>query len=566
MRCVVIVAGLVLAGLSSAQSGKPDAFVQLELRVASSRPGGRVVIDRGTADGLEVGDTVVFRPRDRGPIWGNVAAVRERTSIVRLQDPNASLPPGTRGRVRLPARRFPSAEAATEPESPAEPEADPDADPDTEAAPEHPPWSNDDEHWKAGSPLLTRVESVPPDERPTSFTGRVWTAVDTLASSQEQTDGFYRGGVDVLWENLFGRGGRLHFDGDVSHRHALAENSPDEDLTLSRLDRFSYAFGGTRYEPHRVQAGRFLQYGMPEFGELDGAEWSYRFDGGDRVGGSIGWMPEPDQNHTTGRDFQVAGWYQWVQDEREELAFTAGYQKTFHGGAPDRDLIVARMHWLPLRGWQANASAFVDLYSQGDDAKGPGLGLTHANASLRRQFETAGVEFIYAHQEFPEIDRNEFTPVLTAQLDDDRLDRLAVSGWTDLARDLRLRGHVAGWNDEDDVGTDGEVALTLDGPFARGGQAEIGVFGTVGQFMKVHGARVRYGQAFGNGRVDLMYELADFRQNGFDSTNDDILQHRLRLSHDWFTASGWSLSWYAEGILWSDELGAVVGAFLQRSF
>ena len=305
---------------------------------------------------------------------------------------------------------------------------------------------------------------------------------------------------------------------------------------------------------------------MPEFGELDGVEWSHRFDGGDRVGSSIGWMPEPDREHTTGRDFQVAGWYEWVQDEREELAFAAGYQKTFHGGAPDRDLIVARMHWLPLRGWNANASAFVDLYSAGDDAKGPGIGLTHANASLRRQFKTAGVNFTYAHQEFPEIDRNEFTPVLANQLADDHLNRLAVSGWTRLSRDLRLSGHVGGWLDEDDVGTDGEVALTLDGALVREDRAELAVFGTVGQFTKAHGARVGYGRSLDGGRWDVLYELADFRQNGFNSNNDDILQHRLRGSHEIFTLSGWTFSWYAEALYWSDEFGAVVGAFLQRSF
>ena len=551
-----IVWALCCVALAAGQEANPKGrFEFIELRITSVTTGGRAVIDRGASDGLEVGDAVIFQPRDGGPAWAAILEVRDRTSLVRFNDPNAVPPAGTRGRARIPKSRL------------AEPEPPADAAPPTEQeAAEHPPWSNEDEDYKLGQPLLTRVESVPPEERASRISGRAWTSADVYVSTAEQTDGFYRGGVDVLWENPFGQGGRWHFDGELNHRHALAQNDGDESLTLSRLDRFSYAWGGTRYNANRWQAGRFLQYGMPEFGELDGFEWSHRLADGNRVGTSIGWMPEPDREHTTGRDFQVAGWYEWVQDEREELAFAAGYQKTFHGGAPDRDLIVARMHWLPLRGWNANASAFIDIYSAGDDAKGPGIGVTHANASLRRQFRTAGVNFTYAHQEFPEIDRNEFTPVLANQLADDHLDRLAATGWTRLRRDLQLSGHVAGWVDEDDVGTDGEVALTMNDALTQDDRAELAIFGTVGQFTKAHGARIGYGRSFGSGRWDLLYELADFRQNGFDSDNDDILQHRLRASHEIFTTSGWTFSWYAEGLRWSDEFGAVVGAFLQRSF
>lgn len=558
MKWIAIVVWLVCVGTVRAEEEdeEPVRYDQLELRVTAHESGGRVLVDRGSSDGLVEGDAVVFRHKERGPVWANVVEVRERTCVVEFLDPNFLPPPGTRGRARIPQSR-----------RPAPPKQAPEGTPVPKVG-EHPPWQNEDEGYVEGQPLLSRVDSVRPEKRPWAVSGRVWTAFDVIVGTQDRTDGFYRGGVDARAENPFGLGGQLHFDGEINHRHALDDNGNDEDVTLSRLDRFSYTYGGTRYRRDRFQGGRFLQRGMPEFGELDGVEWSHRFANGHRVGSSMGWMPEPDKDHTTGRDFQIAGWYEWVANELEELAFAAGYQRTWHGGAPDRDLLVARMHWLPLQGWNASATAFLDLYSAGDDEKS-GIGLTHLNAVVRRQFKNAGIDFAFAHQEFPDIERNEFVfdEGLTG-LPDDRLNRLSANGWTRMGRKLRLRGHVAGWVDEDDAGSDGEVALAVDDPLLLfdDDRIELAVFGNVGQHTKSHGARGTYGQTYDAARWDLMYEIADHRFNGFNADNDDLLQHRVRASGELWTLSGWTFSLYAEARLWSDEGAGLVGAFLQRSF
>src|SRR5215813_259492 len=54
------------------------------------------------------------------------------------------------------------------------------------------------------------------------------------------------------------------------------------------LYRLSYSIGGDRFAPDRIEVGRFLQYGMPEFGVLDGVEWDRRLAGGDSFGASVG--------------------------------------------------------------------------------------------------------------------------------------------------------------------------------------------------------------------------------------------------------------------------------------
>ena len=85
------------------------------------------------------------------------------------------------------------------------------------------------------------------------------------------------------------------------------------------IQRLSYFQGGTRFSEKRWEAGRFLQHGMPEFGVLDGFEWTHRREGGDQFGASVGFMPQPDDDYESFADFQLAAYYLWVADHREEL-------------------------------------------------------------------------------------------------------------------------------------------------------------------------------------------------------------------------------------------------------
>ena len=108
-----LVLGCILAALSLLTSAAAqDAGERLELRVVSTGVSGSVVVDRGQADGVAVGDAVLFRPRAGGEYRGTVARVEERSAVVQLDDRSFTATPGTRGEVFVPASRRPTVQPA----------------------------------------------------------------------------------------------------------------------------------------------------------------------------------------------------------------------------------------------------------------------------------------------------------------------------------------------------------------------------------------------------------------------------------------------------------------------
>jgi hypothetical protein len=509
-----------------------------------------VFIDRGSRDGVALGDLVRFHPREGWTFAGNVVELDERSARVELRDPNASLAVGTRGQVRIRARKL---------EAPA-PERAP-------GAPEHPPWESPQEPWPVNRPLLSQVGTLRPEQRPLRITGRAYAIADQYWGSGGRADSFFRGGVALFAENPFGRGGTLNLDAEQSYRTTRVPDPDGENTSAPRLDRLSYAWGGTRFESDRQEAGRFLQHGVPEFGVLDGYEWGRRTESGHRFGGSIGFMPEPDADYESGHDFQVAGYYQWVLDTRELLCATAGFQHSWHHAAPDRDLVVGKLQYLPPEGWNFHGTAWVDLYTSSDQTKGSGAEVTQAYASGGHAWENGNaIGVSYSHMRFPEIEREEFLPVLAEQLADDHSDRLALSGWRRLGQRKRMHAALGAWIDEDESGGDAELGLELEDWLQERSRAGATLFSTLGEFSTVHGARLTYGRYVAAGRWDAMYEVGFHEQAGFTEAVDDVLQHRLRGSREFHSASGWDLSLYAEGRIWEDEGSAILGLYLQRSF
>ena len=538
----------VLAGAAVAQVA---GFEELDLRVTSLGPAaGSVVIDRGSRDGVALGDLVRFNPREGWTFVGNVVELDERSARVELRDPSVSLPVGTRGQVRIRAR------AVEAPPSEPAPQV-----------PEHPPWESPQEPWPVNRPLLSQVRTLRPEQRPMRITGRAYAIADQYLGSGGRADSFFRGGVALWAENPFGRGGTLEFDAEQAYRYARVPDPDGENATAPRLDRFSYAWGGSRFESDRQEAGRFLQFGVPEFGVLDGYEWGRRLESGHRFGGSIGFMPEPDADYESGHDFQISGYYQWVADTRELFSATAGFQHSWHHGTNDRDLLVGKLQYLPPEGWNFHSTAWVDLYTSGDQAKGSGAEVTQAYVSGGHAWEGGNsIHVSYSHMAFPEIDREEFLPVLAEQLADDHSDRVALSGWRRVSRSKRMHASLGAWIDEDEAGGDAELGLELEDWLQERSRTDATLFSTLGEFSTVHGARFTYGRYLGAGRWDAMYEVGFHEQAGFTEAVDDVLQHRLRGSREFHSASGWDLSVYAEGRFWEDEGSAILGLYLQRSF
>ncbi|MHC4378675.1 MAG: hypothetical protein ACYS26_18905, partial [Planctomycetota bacterium] len=268
---------------SSAQVGELEPK-RLVLRVIEVRAGGLVVVDRGASDGLQAEATVTFTPRGGAPVAGRVLSVDPRTAVVELTGAN-DLPSGTRGETwvqpsEAPPAPEPAAPVATEEQqsdevSEAEAEAEAEAETGGDGQlPAHPGWTKDE--WTPDQPLLTQMAEVRPEDRPWSMRGSLsFLSQRIYTNEDDREDAFDAIGLNVIADNPFGWGGRMQFDGAWTDRETITPDDQGEEDTLVRLDRLSYATGGTRFDQDRLEFGRFLQSGMPEFGLLDGIEWGH---------------------------------------------------------------------------------------------------------------------------------------------------------------------------------------------------------------------------------------------------------------------------------------------------
>ena len=559
---------LVLVATASGAGAQRGAWERVELRVTVAGPGSRVVVDRGARDSVERGDLVMLLPRGGGRYLGTVVDVEERSAVVVLRDRGFLPSVGTRGVVAVPRARL-----GLGPEGADEPAGERDgaaASKGADELPPRPPRSERDDGWTPDQPLLARVRAVRPEDRRTSVSGRVWASADGTYASSDRSDSFSRLGTDVVFDNPFRHGGALHLDGELNYRTTrtpLDAGDDDEATGRGRLDRFSYRHGGNRFSPNRWEVGRFLHSDMPEFGVLDGFEWSRRRENGDRFGASVGYLPEPDQTMETGDDFEVAAWYHWIWGDLEQLLVGAGFQKSWHHGEPDRDLLVAKVRWLPPEGIDFHTTAWVDFYSGSDDEEDVAVEVTQAITSVGKQWESGnGLYASYTHLGYPELLRREFTPILDAELADNRRDRLALDGWRWLGERVRVHGGAGAWNDDQETGGDGELGWEVLDLFGTGSSTDVTLFGAKGEFSNVAGARFSVGRWLENGRWDAFYEIADMHQLGFSDDRDDILQHRLRGSRDFELGRGWRISLYGEGRLWDDEDSWSLGGYLQKTF
>ena len=537
------VAFLLLAGIASGQEGES---VRVNVRVSALGAGDTVSIDRGSGSQLELNDLVVFRPLGGLPVEGVIEELDDRSSVVRLYDQNLAMAVGTRGMVMVPGERF--------------------IDPGADSAANQAPGQFSDDAWEDGMPLLAGIDAVHPAERTPLFTGRTYFSLDqTWTSDNGRKDSFYRAGTDLTYENPFGEGGQLQFDAEYTYRSAHSGEGLSQDFTKLRFDRASYLWGGDRFNGERREVGRFLLYGMPEFGVIDGFEYGTRRDNGDRYGYSLGFLPEPDGHFESGHDAQVSGFYEWHPEERDAMVVTVGFQRTFHSRTADRDLIVGKVSYQPRDGWDLHTTAWVDLYS-GRDTEKPFIELTHLLAVANRNYgKEAGATVSFRHWTFPQLDRSEFLPVLDDQLANDHSERLAYAGWKRLEGKRRLHGQVGVWLDDEDAGGDFEVGLEQRGFLRPSSRADLTGYFSAGKFSYVAGLRAQYDWKATNGRWRVFYSVENQEQEGFDQL-DQLIQHWFRASRDYYTESGWSFNLRAETLLFGDETSWSIGAYIQRSF
>jgi len=257
-----------------------------------------------------------------------------------------------------------------------------------------------------------------------------------------------------------------------------------------------------------------------------------------------------------------------VSDPAERLTFTAGLQKTWHNGAPDRDLLVGRLRYLPGGGWDARANVWIDFYTGGDQAKGSSIEVTEALLTLGRWSSNGnGFDLSLRHSVFPDIRRNEFPPLSAAELAGDRYDRVAFDGWRWIDEKLRLHGHASAYDDEAGTGGAGEIGVEVRGLLGGQSRIDLTAFGAIATFEDLLGGRLSFGRSWGSGaRWDLLYEFSSHKLRDVPTDRDDLLQHRVRASGGIRFEPGWDLSLYGEGVLWDEDFSWNVGFTLQKRF
>ena len=542
---ILFVLLLGASNISAAQSG--NNLVEGRVLVTT---GDAVEIDRGLVDGLRQGDSVTIFVPTGNAITGHITSVSQRSATVSAPGSSGKIDIGVRVEIRIPSGRTPTGKTNT-----------------GGATQEHPPWENAIENWPTDKPLLAPVSGLTAADRPTTVTGRMYAFSDLVWDNERETSSiFSRAGIDMRVGNAFGNGGmiRLDLEGnqfDFSSDDGLRDDSGSD----FRLDRLSYTFGGDRHHPLSVEAGRFLQSEFPQFGVLDGAEIGMRLRNGHRFGTSVGYIPVLYGNNAgTGDDLQTALFYRAVsKDEKSNVG--AGYQKTWHDGEADRDLIVLEGSSRTDGGFYMHSSAWIDLYDANDPAR-DGTELSRVSASGSYRDKSGNGWLVSLSQfRFPNLLQQQIFDPTALVYTDKEVRRADVTLFRKLAADYTGTARAHFWNDEDNSGGGGELRLDVRDLWLDRSRIGAALFASKGQFSDVAGLRLNSGLNLNAGYLRFTWSSATYSNVEFTNSTSDLLQHRARLSFDTNFGSGLSLSLYGEMRAGDEQDSSSAGFYFQKS-
>ncbi len=511
MKNVAVLVLVVAMTLAAARAGDP-------LRVTVASASGRsVFLDHGRGAGITPGLRIRLYPPGGTTLELVIADATTNSARVDIPD-GVTLPPlGTVGELDLPE--------PVKPESkPEKPKA---------AVPEHPPWTRKDEPRAPDQPLLAPAYSKPSKDRPPAYHGRFFTQFQYSADRSGDLGSDYllaRLGARVYATNPFGQGGKLQFAGSIDRRSVSVEdgqNSSDDDLTI---DRLSYAIGGEKYSSYRLEGGRFMSIFLPELGLVDGVEGAIQFEGGVRIGVGGGSYPGAFPDRETGDDLGVHVFADYQSDSDDHMAATLGFQKTWHEGAADRDVLIGRISLMPVKSVWLFGSAKVDINTPGDDVKSAGPHLTEAFAQARWSPDrTGGVSVSFSHFTYPDIQRNEFQALPVELIQTGRVDRADLTAWYEIVKDLRLTGRANYWSDQRGDGYGGGLDADWDKALDLPASLHAGTFFTSGSYSDTMGFRVEARPGTGDIRGLVGYEYLRYSAVGLiGGSDDDHVRHTVR--------------------------------------
>lgn len=559
MRAILPALVLALAaagpahGRAAAGGQEGRELARIEVTVTSA-VGRSVFLDRGSDDGLVPGDRVRLLPHGRAALEAEVRSVARASARAELVLDEV-VEPGTPGEVLVPAERLRALEEQRA--APAPP-----------AVPEHPPWTAPPESWSSEVPLLAPPAAPAAAERELEMGGSTFLQLDgTLDREGDSSrEAFARSGADVYWENPFGRGGRLDLDVELVHRSvSFDDQSEDESQTRLRLQRFSYLWGGTREAPRSWEIGRFLQRGFPEFGLLDGVELAQRFGIAHRVGLTAGYLPEHDLELSTGEDAQLAAYVRRDVVDGGGLGWGLGFQKTWHEGTADRDLLAATLDWWPGRTFTLHASALADWYTSDERVKPSGLELTELHVFGNwRASARGGASVNLDHVRVPDVMRNELPSAVDPALLDGEFQRGGVRVWRDVGDALRLSVRGDLWRNDGDSGEGGELRADWRDLLWERGRVSATVFANQGDLRDIAGVRLGLDRDTELGFWSVSWDAAQSSQEGFAGADEDILQQSVRAGWERSFGRSWSLSVHVEQLFGDAQDATTLGFYLQR--
>jgi hypothetical protein len=465
-----------------AQEPQPtERVVPVSVTASSERS---VYLDHGRDVGLRPGSIVRLFPQG-APLEVEVRSV-SHTSARAEVPPGLPLPPvGTQGEARVDVEPSP-------PHGPQPPRQ----------VPPHPPWTRAEERRDADQPLLVPTFRQRPDARPATLDGRVFGTGQWSRDSAGGRDSEYllaRLGVRADATNTLGAAERIRVAGELDERTVDVADAADERDTNARLDLASVAFGTEQWAPTGIEIGRFLSTHLPEIGLVDGVELVRRFQGGYRLGGGLGAYPRPFPVRDTGDDVGVHAFADYAADAARSFALALGVQKTWHRGAPDRDLVLLRAEARPAARLRLFASAKVDLYSGSDQRKDRSVELTELLGAAHWDGRDAGAGLTVSHFAWPDLKREEYENLPLELVRAGEVDRVSASGWHRPADWLRLQLRGDAFQDQDRDGSSYGADAELRGPLGQGSALALSWFETDGAATSGPGARALLRARLGDG-------------------------------------------------------------------
>jgi hypothetical protein len=444
----------------------------------------------------------------------------------------------------------------------------PDSSPSPKAPDEaiHPPWSHPLGEFDTDQPLLAPVVVRDAKDRPTQMHGRLYAQyihnLNLYYGDNQYSIG--RAGLELWLENPFEAGGGIHFDaGFWARGYNVWDDGEDLDFQ-GWPTGLSYYWGGTEEEPLRFEVGRFFHNEFAEFGLIDGTEVVYRTPRGDRVGFSFGFLPEPFPYLRTGEDLAASAFYRFVSDGTEELDAGVGYQKTWHNGQPDRDLVIGTVGWYPSSRFSLNGSLWADIYTSSDTVKTVPVELTEGLLNgIYRVDATWGFGGHVSYFRWPETLRRLYRPISDTYLLRNQVFRVGGRVWKSLGPYVRVDLRVDQWFDQDDEGTAWDVGMTLsDWPLEQY-QLILGVYDTGGLYSSGPGGRVTLMRFFSKGFVSVGYDTGGFLYN---PTSLLFHQQAVHLSVDLTLTPTTSISVSGDYRLGNRQEALSGGMYLQKRF